>query len=66
MVAFAYSNFLCVSVKLYLLLTNLLIGIALYFVSEILHRKQEQQAKEWEKEKKEFGMVSAEEKGDNA
>lgn len=55
-VAFAYSNFLCVSVKLYLLIINLVIGIALYFVSELLHRKKEQEAKDWQKEKEDFGM----------
>ncbi|XP_077131825.1 protein unc-93 homolog A-like isoform X2 [Ranitomeya variabilis] len=46
-IAFAYSNFLCVYVKLYVVLSILLIGIILYLVVEYLeYRKQKTCAKD--------------------
>ncbi|CAJ0919159.1 unnamed protein product [Ranitomeya imitator] len=46
-IAFAYSNFLCVYVKLYVVLSILLIGIILYLVVEYLeYRKQKMCAKD--------------------
>ena len=40
MVAFAYSNFLCVQVKLLILLAVLLLGMALYFVAEVVQKRR--------------------------
>ncbi|XP_040285337.1 protein unc-93 homolog A-like [Bufo bufo] len=46
-IAFAYSNFLCISVKLYVILSILLIGMILYLVLEYLeYRKQKMSAQE--------------------
>ncbi|XP_044146804.1 protein unc-93 homolog A-like [Bufo gargarizans] len=46
-IAFAYSNFLCISVKLYVVLSILLIGMILYLVLEYLeYRKQKMSAQE--------------------
>ena len=38
-IAFAYSNYLCVRVKLVILLVVLLVGTAMYLASEFVHRK---------------------------
>ena len=38
--AFAYSQYLCVSVKLYILMAKLTLAFALYLVSELVNKKQ--------------------------
>lgn len=38
--AFAYSKFLCVSVKLYILMANLIVAFMLYLVAELVNKKQ--------------------------
>lgn len=40
LVAFAYSKYLCVSVKLYLLMANLVFAFFLYLVAELVNKKQ--------------------------
>ena len=37
--AFAYSNFLCTDVKLYILIGTLVVGMTLYYVVEVMLRK---------------------------
>ncbi len=39
-IAFAYSNYICTSVKLYILISVLSIGMIGYFIVEWLHRKE--------------------------
>ena len=39
-VAFAYANYLCIRVKLIILLFVLLLGMTLYFVAEIVNKKR--------------------------
>ena len=41
MVAFAYSSFLCTSVKLYIMTSVLLLGMLGYFVTEWILRKED-------------------------
>ncbi|XP_001631329.2 protein unc-93 homolog A [Nematostella vectensis] len=43
LVAFAYSNALCIRVKLVILIIALVLGFSLYLFSEMVHRKQVQQ-----------------------
>jgi hypothetical protein len=39
-IAFAYSNFICTNVKLYVLTSMLLLGMCGYFLVEIIHRRK--------------------------
>ena len=38
-ISFSYGNHLCTDMKIYILLTFLVVGILFYFVAEILHRR---------------------------
>lgn len=45
-IAFAYSPFLCMSVKLYICMANVLLGMACYLAIELMERRRIQDMKD--------------------
>lgn len=43
--SFAYGDYLCVDVKLYILMVVLVVGVALYAVIEVIRKKEDSQPK---------------------
>ncbi|XP_048582467.1 protein unc-93 homolog A [Nematostella vectensis] len=58
-VAFAYASFICINVKLYILLAVLLLGMLGYLISELVHRRMDQSSYEMNKESTEMAAANA-------